>query len=168
MNKIPAALLLAVFAAATTATVIATASADEAWHGFGEHNGSHCKDMHKGMDMDEMMTEQLDLTPDQKVQVQAILDQARPALKDLRDRMGENRKQLQALTQSDTPDETAIRTLADEGGKLKTEMIVQRSRMQAEIGKVLTPAQREQWKSMRSHDGMGHGHDHGHWEGERT
>jgi Spy/CpxP family protein refolding chaperone len=169
MNKLTATILIAALAAGGAAL----AGADDGWRGHGEHQGSHCKNKHmgkEGHDRLEPMMEGLDLTAEQRAQVAAIVDQAKPALNDLQDRMGENRKQLQALTQADAADEAAIRALADEAGKLKAEMIVQRSRMQIEINKVLTPEQREQWKMQRSHDGWGHkqGHEHGHMEGHQT
>lgn len=173
MNKFTTTLLVAALAAGGATLV----GADDGWRGHGEHQGAQCKDKHMGMDADvriESMTEHLGLTPDQQVQVRAILDQAQPALKDLRDKMGENRKQLQALTQAEAADEAAVRALADQQGKLKAEMIVQRSRMQVEINKVLTPEQREQWKDMRPSEGWGHkhghehGHQHGHMEGQQT
>lgn len=165
MNKTTAAFLITALAAVG----IATAVADDGWPGHGEHPGSHCKNRHMGHDVDghlAHMTEQLDLTPDQRVQVRAILDQAQPALDELRARMGENRKQLQALTQTEAPGDAAIRALADDQGKLKAEMIVQRSRVQVEINKVLTPDQREQWKALRPYGGMGH--QHGHGDAQRT
>lgn len=167
MKKLTSTLLIAALAAGG-ATL---AGADDGWFGHGEKAGAHCKNKHMGTDADtriESMTEHLGLTPDQQVQVRAIFDQAQPALNDLREKLSANRQQLQALTQSDAADDAAIRALADEQGKLKAEMIVQRSRVQVEINKVLTPEQREQWKSLRSHDGWGHGHGQGHAEGNLT
>jgi len=166
MNKLTTTILIAALAAGG----IALAGADDGWR--GGHEGAHCKNKHMGMEGHDPMApmmEGLDLTPEQRAQVDAVVDQAKPALNDLRDKMGENRKQLQALTQADAADEAAIRALADEAGKLKAEMIVQRSRMQVEINKVLTPEQREQWKAMHSDDGgHGHEHGHGHMEGNQT
>jgi Spy/CpxP family protein refolding chaperone len=146
---------------------MALALADDGFRGHGEHHGAQCKDGHWGKGMEggmEHMMEGLDLTPDQRSQVRAIVDQARPSMRELRDKMRDNRKQLRQLTQAATVDEKAVRSLADAQGKLKADMIMQRSKMQVALNKVLTPAQRKQWQDMRP--GGGWGHDHGHHHGD--
>lgn len=104
--------------------------------GFGYH----------GLDTDahvDRMAERLDLTKEQRDKVRAIVDKTRPQTRELRDKLSENRKQLQTLTQQGTAKESEIRKLADNQGKLIADMIVQRNKVQGEISAVLTPEQRE-------------------------
>lgn len=91
----------------------------------------------------DRMSEALGLTQEQRDKVRAIVDQARPATRELRDKLGDNHKQLRALMQQDNPKETEVRKLADAQGKLIADMIVQRTKVQSEIRAVLTPEQRE-------------------------
>jgi Spy/CpxP family protein refolding chaperone len=104
--------------------------------GFGQH----------GMDADahvDRMAERLDLNKEQRDKVRAIVDKTRPQARELRDKLSENRKQMQTLTRQGTTKESEIRKLADNQGKLIADMIVQRSKVQGEINTVLTPEQRE-------------------------
>ena len=117
--------------------------------GSGEsclHGGRGMGFGHHGMDADshvDRMAERLDLTKEQRDKVRAIVDKTRPQTRELRDKLSENRKQLQTLTQQGTAKESEIRKLADNQGKLIADMIVQRSKVQGEISAVLTPEQRE-------------------------
>jgi Spy/CpxP family protein refolding chaperone len=91
----------------------------------------------------ERMADMLDLTKEQRDKVRAIVDKARPETRALRDKLTDNRKQLQAATQQGGKD-AEVRKLADAQGKLMADMIVLRTRVHGEISAVLTPAQREQ------------------------
>ena len=100
----------------------------------------------QGMDADahvDRMAERLDLSKEQRDKVRAIVDKTRPQTRELRDKLSENRKQLQTLTRQGTAKESEIRKLADNQGKLIADMIMQRSKVQGEINAVLTPEQRE-------------------------
>jgi Spy/CpxP family protein refolding chaperone len=104
--------------------------------GFGQH----------GMDADahvDRMAERLDLTKEQRDKVRAIVDKTRPQTRELRDKLSENRKQLQTLTRQGTAKEGEIRKLADSQGRLIADLIVQHSKVQGEINAVLTPEQRD-------------------------
>jgi Spy/CpxP family protein refolding chaperone len=96
----------------------------------------------------ERLTEQLDLTKEQRDAMRAIIDQARPQMRALHDKLLDNRKQLWALMQG-TPDESQLRTLADAQGKTIADLIVWRTNMHLKIGKVLTDQQREQLHQLR-------------------
>lgn len=110
------------------------------------HGGRGTGFGHHGMDAEshvDRMAERLDLTKEQRDKVRAIVDKTRPQTRELRDKLSENRKQLQTLTRQGTAKESDIRKLADNQGKLIADMIVQRSKVQGEISAVLTPEQRE-------------------------
>lgn len=109
-------------------------------HGRGMGFGRHGMDSEMRIDR---MSRVLDLSQAQRDKVRAIVDQARPQTRALRDKLGDNHKQLRALMQQDNPKENEVRKLADAQGKLIADMIVQRTKMQSEIRAVLTPEQRE-------------------------
>jgi Spy/CpxP family protein refolding chaperone len=111
---------------------------------------------HRGMDSEshvDRMAERLDLTKEQRDKVRAIVDKTRPQTRELHDKLSENRKQLQMLTQQGTAKEGEIRKLADNQGKLIADMIVQRSKVRGEINAVLTPEQREKMQQRFEHRG---------------
>jgi Spy/CpxP family protein refolding chaperone len=128
--------------------------------GSGEscmHGGHGMGFEHRGMDADsyiDRMAQRLDLTTEQRDKVRAIVDKARPQTRELRDKLSENRKQLQALTQQGTAKEGEVRKLADAKGKLIADMIVQRSKLRNEIDAVLTPEQREKLRQRFEHRGQ--------------
>ena len=104
--------------------------------GFGRHG------MGSEMRIDRM-SEFLGLSTEQRNQMRAIVDKARPQSRDLRDKLRDNHQQLRTLMQQDRPKDSEVRKLADAQGKLIADQIVQRTRMQSEIRAVLTPEQRE-------------------------
>ena len=92
----------------------------------------------------EHMTRRLNLDDKQRDAVRAIVDKHRAEMRTLHDKMTDNRKQLRALTAQGNADEAKVRALADAQGKNMADMIMLHTRVQSEIDKVLTPAQREQ------------------------
>jgi Spy/CpxP family protein refolding chaperone len=111
--------------------------------GHGAEFGRHGMDSERRIDR---MSETLGLSAEQRSKVREIVDKARPAARELRDKLSDNRKQLWALMQQDKPNEGEVRKLADSQGKLVADMIVQRTRMQSQIRAVLTPEQRDALK----------------------
>jgi Spy/CpxP family protein refolding chaperone len=114
-------------------------------HGDCGHDGPGMSGMHGDPEARiEHMTRELNLSTSQRDSVRAIADKHRAEMRALHDRMADNHKQLQALTAQGDVDEAKLRAVADAQGKDMADMIMLRTRMQAEIAKVLTPAQREQ------------------------
>ena len=102
--------------------------------------------------MIERMAATLNLSKEQRDAMYAIVDKARPQTRELRDRLIETHKQLRALKQQGTPNESEVRKLADAQGKAIADMIVLRTKVQTEIRGVLTDAQRQQldqWREQR-------------------
>jgi len=130
-----------------------------------QHGGRGMGSGQHGMDAEShvnRMAERLDLTTEQRDKVRAIVDKSRPRNRELRDKLSENRKQLQTLTQQGTAKESEIRKLADNQGKLIADKIVQRSKVQAEVNAVLTPEQREKMQQHSEHRGrFSHSGKHG-------
>lgn len=111
-----------------------------------------------GMDVEkrlERMAGALDLTREQREQMRSIMEKIRPAMQPLRERLRDNRKQLQTLAQQDKAAEGAVRRLADMQGKALADMIVLRSRMHSEMRALLTPAQRRKMQERhKSHQDL--------------
>lgn len=97
----------------------------------------------------ERMSNRLNLTQEQRTQVQAIVDGNSEQMTDLRAKMQQNRETIRGLTQQTPFDEEEVRRLADEQGDLKADMIVLRAQQRSQISAVLTDEQREQMKNMR-------------------
>ncbi len=119
-------------------------------HGMGPDNG--CAHHRSGMSGQwggsgagiEPMVRRLNLDSKQRDAVYAITDKHRAEMRALHDRMWSGHQQLRALIAQGAVDEAKIRALADAQGKNMADMIVLHARIRSEIGKVLTPAQREQ------------------------
>lgn len=92
----------------------------------------------------EHMTQRLNLSPEQRTAMRAIVDKERPQLRVLRDQLLDNRKQLRTLMVQDNADEAKVRTLADGQGKTMADLIVLRTRMKSEMARILTDQQRQQ------------------------
>ncbi len=149
----------------TTTTVIISAalaaSLAAAVPAFARGMGSHGDCAHDRSGMSGMhgdpeagighMVRELKLDTKQRDAVRTITDKHRSEMRALRDRMADNHKQLHELTAQGDADEAKVRALADAQGKDMADMIIMRAHMQAEIAKVLTPAQREQMQKQH-HD----------------
>ena len=102
----------------------------------------------RGFNVDRM-AQRLDLTDDQRTQLQAVLAAAKPRMSDLRSELQASRKKLRELMQTSPIDEAEVRNIAETQGDLKADMIVLRAQQRAEINAVLTDEQRTQWVEMR-------------------
>ena len=87
------------------------------------------------------MTEKLELSDNQQEQIESLLDEGLGTMESDRARMGELRDQLKAMRANF--DENNARLIADELGEITSRMAYEMSSTQAEVYKVLTPAQRE-------------------------
>ncbi len=99
------------------------------------------------------MVDQLDLTDDQRTQIEAITEESREWMSDQRNKMQENREQLSELMQKSPLNEAEVRKVADAQGGLKADMIVLRAQKRAKINTVLTDDQRTQLEERRGKRG---------------
>lgn len=116
-------------------------------HG-GHKMGSHHKHGGRGFNV-EHMAEKLNLADDQRIQIEAIMEESKQQMTDLREKMQTNREQLRELMQQSPLNEVEVRKVADAQGDLKADMIVQRAQKRAKINTILTDDQRTQLKEMR-------------------
>ena len=114
----------------------------------GQHMGSGQRVGDRGPNL-ERLAYRLNMTEEQRAEAKAILDDSRQQMVELRDRMRANRDQIRDLTLQPDFDEAAVRSVADEQGDLKAEMIVLRARQRSEMKAVLTEEQRARLNEMR-------------------
>lgn len=115
----------------------------------GKHGKGHGeKHGRRGFDIDRM-AEKLNLSDEQRASMQAIVDESKPEITALREKMRDNRKQLKELAQTSPFNEAEARKLADAQGDLKADMIVLRMQQRSKMHDILTEEQRMQMKEMR-------------------
>ena len=90
----------------------------------------------------ERMAVVLDLTADQKQQLADLFDQQWKAHQALRDKMLAGRAEMNSYRSADTFNEAEFRAIAQKQADLRTEMMVQRAKMQQAVSSILTPEQR--------------------------
>lgn len=170
MNRSIKTLLIAAAVAGGVAATAAYAAPPGGGCGYGNYGAGFGPGMggRGGMDPEirvDRLAARLDLSAEQREQVRAIVDKAQPEALALRDKLGDNRQQLQALMRQGDAKESEIRKLAEAQGKLHTDMIVQRTKLHSAIDAVLTPEQREQFRQMGPGRGPGKGGPRGGWGG---
>lgn len=101
----------------------------------------------KGFNVDRM-AKKLDLSENQRAQIEDIKAAAKQQMKDHRDKFRANREQLKSLTMQSQLDETALRKVAEAQGDLKAEMIVLRAQQRVKINGILTSEQRAKLADM--------------------
>jgi protein CpxP len=106
--------------------------------------------------LEHMLTriaDDLGLTDAQQSQIQAILDEERPAIESMREQL---RDAHQAFRDSHPPgefDEAAVRAFAESQSQTHVELMVAGARTMSRVHNVLTPEQREQLLQMRGRHG---------------
>ena len=121
------------------------------WRGSHQMGPGH-KFGGRGFNVDRM-AEKLNLTDDQRTQIEAIMEESIQQMSDQRDRMQDNREQLRELIQQSPLNEAEVRKVADAQGDLKADMIVLRAQKRAKINTVLTDDQRAQLEERRGKRG---------------
>ena len=125
--------------------LVAPVSAKPQGDGADCERGRHMEAFHKrgekGFNVDRM-AKKLDLSENQRTQIEDIMAASKPQIMDHREKLRENRKQLKSLTKQSPLDEAALRKVADTQGDLTADMIVLRAQQRAKIGDILTQEQR--------------------------
>lgn len=155
MNKIATTLIIG--SLALGGFTVANASADDDRYERRDHSEKYCDKGNRGFDSRfEHMTERLNLSEEQTKQVRAIRDNYRPKISTLADKMQDNRKQLREVMRGDTINQDKVKELAQVMGDLKTDKIILRAEIKAEMHKVLTKEQREEMKEWKGRHGHGY------------
>jgi len=95
----------------------------------------------KGFNVDRM-AKKLDLSDDQRTQIEGIMAASKQQIRDHHDKLRANREQLKSLMKQSPLDEAALRKVADTQGDLKADLIVLRAQQRAKIGDILSSEQR--------------------------
>jgi len=91
--------------------------------------------------MIERMADHLDLTDDQRVSIENILQSAKPEIETLRDQAMANRDALESLDPSDPAYDTTLQNIAISNGELATAGTLLKARVRGEAHAVLTEEQ---------------------------
>lgn len=113
----------------------------------GPHHGRHGKSSGRRL---EKAVQQLDLAPEQKTKVQAILDAAKEERAKARLERRDAFDQMRALLEQDAPNEAAVLSQADKIGALETEAHKSMLRTLLAVRAELTPEQRAKLKEMKA------------------
>ena len=92
---------------------------------------------------------ELQLTDAQKEQIISILQAEKSKTQPAMQQLTQSQQQLLAATKGGSFDEAQVRSIASQQAQLRTDMIVERARVKAEIYKVLTPEQRTKADAMQ-------------------
>jgi Spy/CpxP family protein refolding chaperone len=103
----------------------------------------------------EQSLKRLDLKPEQKEKVQAILDGSKKEREQLQTQIQQAFKELNGMLDQASPDEQAILRQADKIGGLKTQQQKAMLRTLLKVRAELTPEQRQQLTALRRHGGPG-------------
>ncbi|MFD2531964.1 Spy/CpxP family protein refolding chaperone [Gracilimonas halophila] len=95
----------------------------------------------QGQNQQRMMS-RLNLTSEQKAQVEEIHLNGQKGMIILRNKMQEKNALLRSLRMSEEYDETAVNVLIEEIGELRTAMMVMRTAHMQQVRELLTPEQR--------------------------
>jgi Spy/CpxP family protein refolding chaperone len=93
--------------------------------------------------------EELDIDDEQLEQIFAVVDAARPDMRDLKMQMHDNKKALREAADPEQYNADSVAALAATQGELTTQMIVLGSRLRADVASILTAEQRGKIKEFR-------------------
>jgi len=131
----------------------------------GKHQSKYCKqggERHKkGMkNRVERMIRHLDLSDEQAKKARGIFDKYSDQFSTLRGEKKKTKQSLREKMHADKPDMAVIEQLAKKQGELKTQKILVKAKMKAEINAILTDSQREKKRSMHGKRGDGEHRKH--------
>lgn len=113
-----------------------------------KNNMPLCDDRQGRMEMKHekrlaVMADVLDLSDTQQQQIQAIVEQEQTDMEENREKMHQGREQMRSLLDSDSFDESAIRSLAISQESMKTEMFIAQAKVKHQIFQLLNSEQRD-------------------------
>jgi Spy/CpxP family protein refolding chaperone len=127
------------------ALVMAAAAIPVLGQGWGK---GHHPDRHHGRMMDHVM-ERLELTEDQRAEVEAMMTERHDAMEDNIDQLRQAREALFDAIHAAEFDETAIRDAAAAVATIEADLAVERGLGYQEFRKILTPEQQAEFEEMQ-------------------
>ena len=132
--------------------------------GYGNGQGTMNYEQHEermGQRM-EMMDTILDLTEEQKGQLETLLNQQYQDKQELREKMQASREAMREARNAETFNEADFRAKAAVQAELKTDMMVEHAKLKQQIRALLTPEQQEKADTLGGlMGGHGKGRHHG-------
>jgi Spy/CpxP family protein refolding chaperone len=116
--------------------------------GGDQRAGHEARGWHREGGMPRMF-ERLDLTQEQREQVNQIVNEGKQARQDKKKALWESRKALRDQAMADAYDAQRVQELADQQAKLDAELIVMRTETFHRIYSVLTPDQKQKLAEMK-------------------
>lgn len=132
-----------------------------------EERGGHYKKEHhgeygmKGERKLDRMADYLELSDEQRTEINAIFADRADKMKAHRETMGDFYQQMRELSPSDPDYVASVKKLADSQAAFMADRMVERAEVKAQIAAVLTPEQQEKFDQMRNHHGKKGDRDHG-------
>lgn len=114
----------------------------------GPPNGPPGGPRREGQDPNRMLFALLDLSDDQKKQIEEIREHEREAARPLHDQLHDAQEQLHNATANGAFDEVIVRQLAGKVAQIETELTVLRLKTGADIFNTLTPEQKMKLKQL--------------------
>lgn len=111
--------------------------------------------------MIEMMSHKLDLSDEQREQALAKLDEFTPQIREKRQAMHDGMKRLHEIDVDADNYESDLQTIANQQGKLVTDMIILGASMHTELEQLLTDEQKAQYDELKKKRGK-------RWHGDQT
>jgi periplasmic protein CpxP/Spy len=147
MKSIRYRLLIAAIAVMLGSVIAKSQTATDAppappMHGHGHEFGMH-------EHMMGFFSKALNLTEDQKTQMKALMDKARPSMKPLMQQQRQIDQQLRQYVEG-TYDEAKVRTLATQKAQLEAELTVAHTRIHNQMYQLLTPDQQTKLKELEA------------------
>jgi len=146
---------MALVAAIVTGGAVSAQAFEGAFDGCDGPRAEHKMNPQKRIDR---MAKVLKLSAAQKEQIGAILKAEQEQAEPLRLKMAEGHTRIQAVVNAASYDEPAVRAIAAEQTKIRTELLVSKTRAMNQVNALLTPEQRELAKRLRDSRPGRHGH----------
>jgi Spy/CpxP family protein refolding chaperone len=105
--------------------------------------------MRRGARMLEFLAQRLQITDEQRTQIQSVLQTERTLLEPHMQTLRQAREQLREATRDGVYDENQVRAIVQQQTQALGELLVARHRVEAQIYEILTPAQQEELEQLR-------------------
>ena len=95
------------------------------------------------------LADRLELTDEQRAQIESIIEEGLPPIRELREQMAEARQEFRSSTSPTEFNEEAVRAQAQAQAQLHEEIMVASMKLKAQVFSVLTPEQLEELEELR-------------------
>jgi len=114
-------------------------------HGLGDpldHEG-------KGPEQTERLKQALDLTPQQEASLKEIHTNSKEKTTTIRGKAEANREAIREVFDAEALDEPRLRELTSEQAELRSDLMIEKHAMRAQVNQILTPQQQKKHEEFR-------------------